>query len=238
MTSRHHRFKKPEELENSEEQTTRGHRALLTNLPLAIYVRQSTIAQKDDHRVSREIQTEELVAYAMKLGWPRELIETYDDTGLTAVLGINERDRLYELYGEIKAGNVKTVLIYMIDRLFRDEFLNEATRFGEKCAKNGVMLISYHGHVYDMREERDYGDFINECIWAYHSYKNGIIHRMCDARAMIGKRGEYDGSSLAWGFMRDPTCDYTISVYETHANCLCVIFGAAIFFPFANIEMS
>ena len=89
MTSRHHRFKKPEELENNEEQTTRGRRALLTNRPLAIYVRQSRLAQKDDHRVSREIQTEELVEYAMKLGWPRELIETYDDTGLTAVLGIN-----------------------------------------------------------------------------------------------------------------------------------------------------
>jgi len=218
MTSRHHRFKKPEELENDEEQTTRGRRSLLTDQPLAIYVRQSRLAQKEDHRVSREIQTEELVEYALKLGWPRELIETYDDTGLTAVLGINERERLFDLYGEIKAGRVKTVLIYMIDRLFRDEFLNEATRFGEKCAKNGVMLITYHGHVYDMREERDYGDFISECIWAYHSYKNGIIRRMCDARAMIGKRGEYDGRSLAWGFMRDPVCDYTIAVYVPHAK--------------------
>ncbi|MHB8597112.1 MAG: hypothetical protein ACYDER_09900 [Ktedonobacteraceae bacterium] len=104
----------------------------------------------------------------------------------------------------------------MVDRLFRDEFLNEATRFGEKCAKNGAMLITYHGHIYDMQDERDYNDFITECMWAYHSYKNGIIRRMVDARAMIGKRGEYDGRSLAWGFMRDPLCDYMITTYEPH----------------------
>ena len=217
MTARHNRFKRAEELEQ-EEQPTWGPRRLLTNQPLAVYVRQSSLVQATDHRVSRELQSEDLVEHAMKLGWPRELIETYDDTGQTAILGINDREQLFDLYEEIKSGYVKTVLIYMIDRLFRDEFLTEATRFGETCAKNGVMLITYYGQLYDLQEERDYGDFIMECRWAYHSYKNGIIRRMCDLRALAGRRGEYDGRSLAWGFMRDPACDYMIIVYEPHAR--------------------
>lgn len=212
-----YRFKSQEELQ-AEEQVTWGPRSLLTSDPLAIYVRQSNMAMVKSHRISHELQSKDFIEYAMKLGWRRELIEIYDDTGLTAVLGINDRDRLLDLYEDIKSGHIKTVLIYMVDRLFRDEFLTEATRFGKTCAQNGAMLLTYYGQVYDMQDNRDYQNFILECQWAYHTYKNSILRRMNDLRAIAGKRGEYDGRSLAWGFMRDPEIEYKILVYEPHAK--------------------
>jgi Resolvase, N terminal domain len=218
MNSRYH-FRKPDEMPE-EEIRTHGPRALLTTSPLGIYIRQSQMSQAIDHRASRELQSKDFFEHAIKLGWNPDLIETYDDTGLTAVLGINDRERLLDMYEAIKAGRMKTVMIYMIDRLFRDEFLTEATRFGETCAKNGVMLLTYYGQVYDMRNDIDYGNFIMECRWAYHSYKNGILRRMNDLRATVGKRGEYDGRPLAWGYMRNPAIPWKIQVYEPHAQVI------------------
>jgi hypothetical protein len=212
-----HRFRKPEDMPE-ENIRMRGMRALLTNNPLAIYVRQSQMAQAVDHRASRELQSKDFIEHATKLGWRRELIEVYDDTGLTAVLGINDRERLLDMYEDIKRGSIKTVMIYMIDRLFRDEFLTEATRFGETCAKMGVMLITYYGQIYDLQDDIDYGNFIMECRWAYHSYKNGILRRMNDLRAFVGKRGEYDGRPLAWGFMLNPEVPWQIIEYKPHAE--------------------
>ncbi len=90
-------------------------------------------------------------------------------------------------------------------------------RFGETCSKMGTMLITYYGQMYDLRDDIDYGNFIMECRWAYHSYKNGILRRMNDLRAIVGKRGEYDGRPLAWGFMRNPEIPWRIQVYEPHA---------------------
>ncbi len=78
MSSRY-RFKSQEELQ-AEEQTTWGPRSLLTNDPLAIYVRQSNMAIVKSHRVSHELQSKDFIEYATKLGWRRELIEIYDDT--------------------------------------------------------------------------------------------------------------------------------------------------------------
>src|SRR5438045_1579577 len=96
-----HRFKKPEDMP-TEEMRMQGPRALLTNSPLAIYVRQSRMSQAIDHRASRELQSKDFIVHAMKLGWKRDLIKIYDDTGLTAILGINDRERLLEMYEDIK----------------------------------------------------------------------------------------------------------------------------------------
>jgi DNA invertase Pin-like site-specific DNA recombinase len=139
MSSRY-RFKSQEDLQ-AEEQTTWGPSSLLINDPPVNYARQSKMAMVRSHRVSHELQSKNFIEYAMQLGWQRELIEIYDDTVPTAVLGIKARERLLDLYEDIKSDHIKTVLIYMVDRLFRDEFLTEATRLGKTCSQNRAMLF-------------------------------------------------------------------------------------------------
>src|SRR5260370_16770340 len=124
-----HRFRKAEETPKEDFIRIWGPRALLTNEPVVIYVRQSQMAKAVDHRVSRELQSKDFIEHAMKLGWRRELIEVYDDTGLTAVLGINDRERLLDMYEDIKRGHIKTVLIYIIDLLSPYNFLTKAMPF-------------------------------------------------------------------------------------------------------------
>src|SRR6266567_539771 len=96
---------------------------------LAIYGRQSTKNQVLKHVQSGEMQTEDLMEFAKRLGWPDDLIILYiehrqkDGTIKSASgrLRIDQREGLKALVERIEADEIKAVLIFLEDRLFRDE---------------------------------------------------------------------------------------------------------------------
>jgi site-specific DNA recombinase len=100
----------------------------------AVYTRKSTEHNLDLELNSLAAQREACKAYIksqLHEGW-RLIPDRYDDGGISgASLG---RPDLKRLLGDIRAGEVDTVVVYKVDRLTRS--LTDFAKLGEQCCAN------------------------------------------------------------------------------------------------------
>src|SRR2546422_6624802 len=115
--------------------------ALLTNHPCQVYPRVSTPEQKKN--VSAEMQQDK--SFAVWCGWVDDgehIIMDSADLGVSGQLKMEERPAFVQMLRRIVAGEVKTVIAAQVDRLFRDRWGAEYSKFMEICYTYGVKVVT------------------------------------------------------------------------------------------------
>jgi hypothetical protein len=193
---------------------------------LVAYARQSTERQKKLYVQSREVQSKDLVEHAIfRIEWPEDRVQLCEtDSGTSATLDIEDRDGLRGLLDRIESGEVKAVLVYQVDRLFRDKFLVNAGIFARTCAEHGVVLFTYFGQVFDFQHNNYHVDaFIQECRYAWQAYDSGMMKRMNELHSRQSRNGIYDGRRTPLGLMLDPKTSNFVP-YEPWAEVTVYLF--------------
>src|SRR5438128_12181582 len=117
---------------------------------LAIYARQSTKEQVINNREAYDQQTVGLVKQAKEIGWPDDLILMYIENkrkdgkwvSASGRLRIDQRAGLQALTERIERDEVKTVLVWAVDRLFRDEDMIQPAVFAKLCKEHHCIVIT------------------------------------------------------------------------------------------------
>ncbi len=123
---------------------------LETAKKLALYGRQSQKVQIINNREAYEQQTLRLLEYAEELGWMQEyIILCYENKrkdgkwkNASAMLRIDQRPGLSSIVESIKSGEVKTVLVWAVDRLFRDPDMIQPAVFAKICKDHNVIVLT------------------------------------------------------------------------------------------------
>jgi Resolvase, N terminal domain/Recombinase len=168
-------------------------------LRVAIYARQSNFIQMQRNEQSFEDQTEGQRKRALELGWREDQIDVITiDMDYTATTDIDDREGLSELLYQIKQGIYGAVIAYMEDRLFRDEYLDNATRFARACATNNCYLITER-YTYDLSDDMERERFLMEVKFGWAYYKNQVLGHLHGHRESARRAGKYIGGSLPAG---------------------------------------
>ena len=193
-------------------------------LRVAIYARQSTFMQMEKNEQSFEDQTKGQWERALALGWREDQIDLITiDMDYTATTDIDDREGLSELVYKIKQGVYGAVIAYMEDRLFRDEYLDNATRFARACGTNNCYLITER-YTYDLSDEMERERFFMEVRYGWAYYKNQVLGHLHGHRESARRAGKYVGGYIATGYTvcNDKECKYyrRYSPIESHAEVI------------------
>ncbi len=178
----------------------------------AVYARRSdpTAKSKDtDKSQSREMQTEELLAWAIRSSWQERDVEPYfADLGLSGTLRPDERPDMLRLFDDIDKGvyNHGSVICYQESRLFRDETQIYYNQFIKKCKDHDVVVVvvSPYTMIYDFQD-----DFLTEmfrwkCKEAGEWIKRQVKGWMHPARIRAAKQGIWAGmGDISIGYIVD-----------------------------------
>ncbi len=168
-------------------------------LRVAIYARQSNFIQMERNEQSFKDQTEGQRQRALALGWREDQVDVITiDMDYTATTDIDDREGLSELVYQITQGTYGAVIAYMEDRLFRDEFLDNATRFARACATNNCYLITER-YTYDLSDDMERERFLMEVKFGWAYYKNQVLGHLHGHRESARRAGKYIGGSLPTG---------------------------------------
>lgn len=114
---------------------------LPTSTPVAIYYRQSTLAQVGN--ISTSMQTLDMAAELTRRGWTDDKIYLIDmDEGVSGTTKIDEREGMRKLFSLINTGEIGAVACVDEDRLFRDVTQIQVNIFIEACREAGVQVIT------------------------------------------------------------------------------------------------
>src|SRR6266568_1004466 len=177
---------------------------------LAIYARQSTKEQVINNREAYDQQTKGLLKQALELGWADEHILVYienkrkDGTWRSASgrLRIDQREHLQALTERIEKDEVKTVLVWAVDRLFRDEDMIQPAVFAKLC-KDHHCLVMTTDDLFDFNNKRrdDRKRFLEVAQAAADYVTKHVKGRMLPARAQLSLRGVADSRKISIGFI-------------------------------------
>ncbi|HLI09122.1 MAG TPA: recombinase family protein [Ktedonobacteraceae bacterium] len=198
---------------------------------LGIYARQSTLYQVKVYRQSTEMQTDDLIEFAKRLGWDEEKIILFtQDLAKSGKLRIDQREGLRTLIEYIEEGKIKTVLVFLEDRLFRDETGIQYNVFIDVCKRHGVMVVTPH-MTYDFTNPFHVKQFRWRCEEAADYLRDYVIHRLHGAKNRLSESGKFAGRAIPVGFIVDrqetiivdgkivPNPTYRkFIVYEPHAK--------------------
>lgn len=180
----------------------------LPQLPLDVdavmYPRVSTPGQKGN--VSAELQLKEdgdLWNLALRCGWKLEQIRfPKDDMALSGQLRMEDRPAFKQMLYWIITGEVKAVISVQVDRLFRDKWGTEYSKFMEICEKHGVIVVT-PDMVYDFRDAYCIKVFRDRCIQAWEYLEYQVYKRMLGAKDYLGETGRWAGGNLPPGYIVD-----------------------------------
>src|SRR5438552_5162290 len=203
----------------------------------AIYARRSDERAKKretDKSQSREMQTEDLLAWAITVGWDNALLEPYfADLGLSGTLRPDERPDMLRLFDDLDSGKLDngTVICYQESRLFRDETQIYYNQFIQKCKEHNVLVVSVSPYtmIYDFKDECLTEMFRWKCKEAGEFIKRQIKGWMHPARIRAAKQGLWSGlGDVSIGYVVDinpksPTYKHFIP-YKPHAVLVVYIF--------------
>jgi DNA invertase Pin-like site-specific DNA recombinase len=189
-------------LKQSSKQLDRG--KFPVDKPIVVYYRQSTAAQVGN--ISTAIQQEDLPKYAEKLGWHQNNIILIDtDEGISGQKSIDERQGMSDLYGMIISRKISAVLCADVDRLFRDKWNIEPSKFRRACTENNVMVITPRT-IYDFcGPDADYSEYrwARDTEMAADFIKRYIQGKLYDARMREAYAGKWTGHTVPLGFLVD-----------------------------------
>src|SRR5438876_12337440 len=118
---------------------------------LAIYARQSRKEQLDDNPESFIQQTQRLRELAVEFGWKSEnILPTFleNEQGDRKIVSASSAKRmdlrpvLQSLVATIERDEVKAVLVWLVDRLFRDTDRTDAGAFARTCREHGCIVLT------------------------------------------------------------------------------------------------
>ncbi len=178
-----------------------------TELPLranvGVYARQSTQMQVRYATNSTEMQTDDLVNFARRLGWDDDKIIVFtQDLGVSGRLRIDEREGLRTLVSHIEEGTIKAVIVFLEDRLFRDETQIQVNTFISICRQHGVLVIT-PAMTYNFNNRFHVKEFRWKCEAAADYITDYVMARLVGAKQKVSERGEYDGRALPAGYILD-----------------------------------
>ncbi|MBA2392599.1 MAG: recombinase family protein [Ktedonobacteraceae bacterium] len=136
---------------------------LRTNKPLMIYARRSDPTAKDakkDRTQSREMQTDDMLLWGKRSGWPENLLYPYfADLGLSGTLRPDQRPDMLRIFDDLDSGKFDggTLACWQENRPFRDETHIYYNQLIEKMLQHDVVLVvlSPRLYIYDMRDPFD-----------------------------------------------------------------------------------
>jgi Resolvase, N terminal domain len=199
---------------------------------LIVYGRQSKKFQIVDNKEAYEQQTVRLLEYGTELGWIEDaIILCYENKrqdgkwrNASATLRIDQRPGLSSVVESIKSEEVKTVLTWAVDRLFRDPDMIQPAVFAKICKDHKVIVITIDDYFdFNHPKRDDLTRFLETAKAAADYITKHLKGRMMPARFQVSRRGEYDGRIVPLGFIvLEENNKY--QVYEPHAEILRYIF--------------
>src|SRR2546421_9054341 len=211
---------------------------------LAIYARQSTKEQVINTREAYDQQTIGLVRRARELGWDDDHILVYIENkrqdgkwrNASGRLRIDQREHLQKLVDRIVTDEVKAVLVWAVDRLFRDEDGIQPPTFVKACKEHHCLIITMDD-VFDFNNRRhdDRKRFLDAAQAAADYVTKHVKGRMLPARAQLSVRGVADSRKSSIGFIVVDRQRYLadgsenpnyrrLMVYEPHARVVRYLF--------------
>ncbi len=189
---------------------------LRVNSPAAAYARRSDQKAKDeetDKSQSREMQTEDMIDWAIKQGWERAILfEYFADLGLSGTLRPDQRPDMLRLFDDIDAGRFDhgTVICWQENRLFRDETQIYYNQFIEKCKAHDVVVVAVSPYlmIYDFQDEFLTEMFRWKCKESADFIKRHIKGWMLPARH---RAAWHDGQ---WAGLGDPPTGFIVDFDE------------------------
>ncbi len=204
------RFQKQQEPEDNNQQFNYGSPKVPEGKYVAGYIRQSTKGQADKYHESAEMQEEDVVNVAKRLGVSDEayIIIFTENAGkdgksrnASGRLRIDQREHLQALVERIESGEVKAVIVWKEDRLFRDETLIQPLTFADICKRNNCLIATPH-YTYDFNRNRfDLQLFIQKAVEAANFLKDYVKQQLTDGKIRVAMRGEYDGRAVPFGYL-------------------------------------
>lgn len=155
------------------------------------YARYSDHNQDDGFSI--EYQMSEMQEYCLRNGL--ELVNTYIDQATTAKK-VAGRDSFFRLVNDIKAGYVKTLIVYKFSRLFRNSY--ESHKYRKLFKKHGVKLISITQAVDD---ETSTGRLMINVLSDIDQFQSETIsdHVKSGMREMA-RQGYFTGGTVPFGY--------------------------------------
>jgi predicted site-specific integrase-resolvase len=178
---------------------------LPTDYYVQIYPRVSSPEQKKN--VSAEMQQDK--GFALLCGWIEErIIMDTEDLGLSGQLRMEDRPAFVKMLRNIANGTVKVVIAAQVDRLFRDRWGQEYSKFMEICFTYGVKVVTPNPYrtgidfVYDFSITWHVDKFRRKCEEAWNYIENHI-GRMLAAREELALAGFWACGNLPVGYLVD-----------------------------------
>jgi hypothetical protein len=179
--------------------------ALPTDRPVAVYYRQSSMAQVGN--ISTDMQQIDLPKYIMTLGWDKDAIILIDeDEGVSGAKRIDERAGMRRLYDLIITGQIGAVAVQAEDRLFRDETQIQVNVFIDACLKNNVRVVTpYFKYNFSNKNEGPYHRllFRNRAEQAADFLNSYVRGRLYAAKERMMLLGMWMGGNINLGYMVD-----------------------------------
>ena len=167
----------PSTVDDSKKRGTAG-------IPSLGYVRVSGASQSD--RDGPQRQRDRIKCFARKHGY--DVIETFQDLGVSGTTDLDDRLGLAELLDRIDSNGIKTVLIERGDRLARDLVVGEIIL--AEFRKRDVDVISADGNVNLTENDDPTSALTRQIINAIGEYERKVLClRMQAARNRIRKAG-------------------------------------------------
>jgi DNA invertase Pin-like site-specific DNA recombinase len=169
--------------------------------PCQVYPRVSTVKQVDN--VSAEMQKDK--SLAIQSGWEdienNILIDT-SDLGLSGQLRMDQRPAFVTMLRRIEGGIIKAVVASQVDRLFRDRWGVEYSKFMKICYEYGVVVVT-PDFVYDFSVDWHVERFRRRCEEAWSYIQRQIYERALPAQDNVGLSGRWTGGYLPMGLYVD-----------------------------------
>lgn len=155
------------------------------------YIRYSDHKQDDGYSV--EYQTAEIDEYVVRHGL--DLQKAHIDQAQTGTK-VAGREAFFELIRDIKEGHVDAVIVYKLNRLFRNAY--ESQKYRKLFKKHGVKLISVTQQI---DEETSAGRLMTNVLSDIDQYQSETIsdHVKSTMREMV-KQGYHTGGTVPFGY--------------------------------------
>ena len=189
----------------AEQGEAAGSEQTLTQMPVAVYYRQSTAAQVGN--ISTTIQTIDMVDELERRGWQRDkIILIDDDEGVSGMKRIDEREGMSYLFELIAERKIGAVACQDEDRLFRDMTQIQVNIFIDTCRKANVKVITpyiTYDFAHPLHGEFHARQFRFKCDMAAEYLKSYVLGRLAPARQRLLREGKWAGARMPVGFMVD-----------------------------------
>lgn len=218
------RFKTQAEIDEEK----RVARAIRTTYPthkkLLIYGRQSNKKQVMNNKESVRQQNVELWELGLLYGWQKCDMTLYTENkynkygeltdeirSASGARSIDERPGLKIVMGRIAQGDVGAIMVWAVDRLFRDEDMIEPAVFAKQCKEHHVIVLT-PSDEFDFNNPRrdDRKRFLDAAQAAADYNTKHVKGRMLPAKNDKAMRGEYVGHNIPVGFMLDDAHEHYV----------------------------